>query len=248
MTPPYTIPENSLAERTILVTGATRGIGQIAALEYAKYGATVLLMGRSVPKLEETYDAIVQQGLKEPAIIPLDLQGATKKNYLDLAATIENEYGRLDGLLLNAALLGTLGPIEAIPEEEFDALIQVNVKSNLLMTQTLLPLLKNSPDASIIYTTSTVGHVGVAYWGTYAISKFAVEGLMKTLAAEIKNTSVRANCINPGATRTGMRAKAYPGEDPQALATPEEIMPVYLYLMSQESRDVNGQTLNAQQR
>ena len=161
----YTIPENSLADRTILVTGATRGIGKVAALEYAKHGATVLLMGRSVPKLEETYDAIVQHGFKQPAIIPLDLQGATKQNYLDLAATIDNEYGCLDGLLFNAALLGTLGPIEAIPEEEYDSLMQVNVKSNLLMTQALLPVLKQSKDASIIYTTSTVGHVGSAYWG-----------------------------------------------------------------------------------
>ncbi len=242
----YQAPEKLLLGRTILVTGATRGIGKTAALQYAKHGATVLLMGRSVPKLEEVYDKIVAQGSPEPAIIPLDLNGATKKNYLDLAATITDQYKKLDGLLCNAALLGTLGPIKSIPEKEYDELMQVNVKANLIMTQALLPILKASTDASIIYTTSSVGHQGVAYWGTYSISKFALEGLMQVLADELSNTSVRVNCINPGATRTQMRAKAYPAENPSTLKTPEDIMPVYLYLMGPDSQSINGQTLNAQ--
>lgn len=244
----YKAPDNLLENRTILITGANRGIGKTAALTFAQHGATVLLTGRNVQALEETFDAIKAQKRSEPAIIPLDLNGATKKNYLDLSATIQSQYQKLDGLLFNAGLLGTLSPIEAIPEKEFDEVMQVNLKSNFLMTQALLPLLRESTDASIIYTTSTVGHIGKAYWGTYSISKFAVEGLMQIVADESQKTNVRANCINPGATRTHMRARAFPGEDPMTLLTPEDIMPLYLYLMGPDSRQVNGQNIRAQEK
>ncbi|MBR9856557.1 MAG: YciK family oxidoreductase [Gammaproteobacteria bacterium] len=242
----YHASPDLLKDKVILVTGAGAGIGREAALSYGAHGATVILLGKTVKKLEAVYDELLAQGSPEPAIIPLDLQGATKQHYLDMAETIRQQFGRLDGVLFNAGQLGALGPFEMIGEDEWDSVMQVNLKSQFLMTQALLPLLKATPNASIVYTSSGVGKRGRAYWGSYAVSKFATEGMMEVLADELDNTSVRVNCINPGATRTEMRARAYPGEDASALRTPKDLMPLYLYLMGEDSRDINGQSLDAQ--
>lgn len=242
----YSVSADSLKDRVILVTGAGDGIGKQAAISYAAHGATVILLGRTVKKLEATYDEIESAGYPQPAIVPLDLKGATKQNYTDMAETIEGQFGRLDGLLHSAGLLGVLSPFEQIDEPSFDEVMQVNVKAELLMTQALLPLLRKSEDGRIVFTSSTVGHSGRAYWGSYAISKFATEGMMQILADELSNTSIRVNAINPGGTRTGMRAKAYPAEDPNTLKTPQDIIPLYLYLMSPEGIEVHGQCIDAQ--
>lgn len=172
--------------------------------------------------------------------------GATKQHYLDMVETIKQQFGRLDGVLHNAGLLGALSPIDHIEEAIFDDVMQVNVKAQLLLTQAILPLIKQSPDGRIIFTSSTVGHSGRAFWGTYAISKFATEGMMQVLADELSDTAVNVNAINPGGTRTGMRAQAFPAEDARLLKTPQEIMPLYLYLMGPESRKVSGQCIDAQ--
>lgn len=242
----YSVSSTALIGKTILVTGAGDGIGKVAAIEYAKLGATVILLGRTVSKLEATYDEIEKNGGPQPAIIPLDMKGATKQNYLDMADTINEQFGQLDGLLHNAGLLGTLTPFEQIEEAAFDDVMQVNVRAQFLMTQALLPLIKKSPDGRIVFTSSTVGHIGRAYWGTYAISKFATEGMMQVLADELSDTSIRVNAINPGATRTKMRASAYPAEDSNLLKTPQDIMPLYTYLMAPESKNVHGQCIDAQ--
>lgn len=242
----YAVATDALKDKIILVTGAGDGIGKQAALAYAQHGATVILLGRTVRKLEQTYDDIVNAGYPEPAIIPLDMQGATKQHYLDMADTIEGQYGKLDGLLHNASVLGMLSPLDQIEEETFDEVMQVNVKAQFLMTQALLPLVKKSDFGRIIFTSSTVGHDGRALWGSYAISKFATEGMMQVLADELSNTKVRVNAINPGATRTSMRAGAYPAEDAQKLKTPLDIMPLYLYLMSEQSQDITGLCVDAQ--
>lgn len=235
-----------LKNKVILVTGAGDGIGRQTALSFAAHGATLILLGKTVKKLEAVYDALLAQGSPEPAIVPLDLQGATRQHYLDMAETIKQQFGQLDGVLFNAGQLGTLGPFEMIGEDEWDKVMQVNVKSQFLMTQALLPLLKASAPASILYTSSGVGKQGRAYWGSYAVSKFATEGMMQVLADELSGTGVRVNCINPGATRTAMRARAYPGENAASLRTPAEIMPSYLYLMGDDSQEVTGQSLDAQ--
>lgn len=242
----YQIAADSLKDRVILVTGAGDGIGRQAAISYAAHGATVILLGRTVSKLEAVYDEIEAQGYPQPAIIPLDLSGATKQNYLDMVETIESQFGRLDGVLHNAGLLGVLSPLEQLGEETFDNVMQVNVKAQLLMTQAILPLIKKAKDGRIVFTSSTVGHEGRAFWGAYSISKFATEGMMQVLADELSNTDVRVNAINPGGTRTGMRAQAFPAEDPAQLKTPADIMPLYLYLMAPEGRDVHGQCIDAQ--
>ncbi|HBV75367.1 MULTISPECIES: YciK family oxidoreductase [Vibrio] len=242
----YSIPLAALTGKTILVTGAGDGIGKCAAIHYAKHGATIILLGRTVSKLEATYDEIEKNGGPQPAIIPLDMKGATKQHYQDMADTISDQFGKLDGILHNASLLGSITPFEQIEETAFDDVMQVNVKAQLLMTQTLLPLVKKSDDGRIVFTSSTVGHIGRAYWGSYAISKFATEGMMQILADELSGTPIRVNAINPGATRTKMRASAYPAEDTDELKTPEDIMPLYVYLMAQEGKEIHGQCIDAQ--
>ncbi|MBN24427.1 MAG: YciK family oxidoreductase [Alteromonadaceae bacterium] len=235
-----------LTSKTILVTGAGDGVGKEAALQFAKYGATVILLGRTVSKLEAVYDEIVANGGPEPAIIPLDLQGATPQHYRDMANTIDNQFASLDGVLHNASLLGHLEPFQQINEDDWNNVMQVNVNSQFFMTQALIPVMKKSTNASLVFTTSSVGLKGRAYWGSYSISKFATQGMMEVIADENENTSIRANCINPGGTRTNMRAQAYPAEDASKLKTPEEIMPLYLYLMSDASKHESGKTFHAQ--
>lgn len=242
----YTIKEESLASKTILVTGAGAGIGKEAAITYAKLGATVILLGKTVNKLEAVYDEIISLGLSEPAIIPLDLKGATKQNYIDMSATIANQFGKLDGALLNASILGELTPFTQIHEQVFTDVMQINVNAQYLLAQALIPTLQLAEQASLVFTSSSVGSKGRAYWGPYSISKFATEGMMQVIADEYENSNLRTNAINPGATNTGMRATAYPAEDKDKLATAKEIMPLYVYLMSDDSLKINGQTLKAQ--
>lgn len=241
----YTASPNLLKDRVILVTGAGDGIGRAASKAYAAHGATVILLGRTTRKLENVYDEIVGVGYPEPAIYPMNLEGASPKDYEDLGNTLEKEFGKLDGLLHNASLLGTLTPIEHYDIALWHKVMQVNVNAPFMLTQACLGLLKKSPDASVIFTTSSVGRKGRAYWGAYSVSKFANEGFMQILADELENTPIRVNSLNPKGTRTQMRAQAYPGEDPNTLPTPDEIMSVYLYLMGPDSKEVNGQALDA---
>lgn len=242
----YSIENANLTNKTILVTGAGAGIGRSAALTYAKLGATVILLGKTVSKLEAVYDEIIALGLTEPAIIPLDLKGATKQNYIDMSATIASQFGKLDGALLNASMLGELTPFTQIHEQIFNDVMKVNVTAQYLLAQALIPTMLLAPKASLIFTSSGVGSQGRAYWGAYSISKFATEGMMQVIADEYEDSPLRINAINPGGTQTNMRACAFPAEDKDALPTPDEIMPVYAYLMSEDSADINGQTLKAQ--
>lgn len=242
----YTPSENCLLNKTILVTGAGSGIGRQAALTYAKLGATVILLGKTVEKLESVYDEIVANGSSEPAIIPLDLKGATKQNYIDMASTIASQFGKLDGALFNASMLGELTPYNQIHEQIWDEVIKVNVTAQHLMAQALIPALMLSANASLVFTTSGVGSKGRAFWGPYSVSKFATEGLMQVIADEYDESSLRVNAINPGATATPMRARAYPAENQDTLATAEQIMPLYVYLMSEDSKNVTGEILKAQ--
>ncbi len=242
----FQVHEKNLTDKVIIVTGAGDGIGKEADLTFAKCWANVILLGKTVSKLEAVYDDIVALGLPQPSIVPIDFRGAKESDYNGLADTIEAQYKKLDGVLFNASVLGNLCPFGQIKEDEFSHVMQVNVKSQFLMTKALLPLLKTSERPSVIFTTSSVGRHGRAFWGTYAMSKFATEGMMQVLADEHKNTNLRFNCINPGATRTDMRAKAYPAEDASVLKKPADIMASYVYLMSDVSRGVNGKSLDCQ--
>ena len=243
----YTPTPALLKDRIILITGAGRGIGAAAALTYAAHGATVLLLGKTEANLSQVYDQIEAAGHPTPVVIPFNLETALPHQYDELAVMIENEFGRLDGLLHNASIIGPRTPIEQLSGEHFMRVMHINVNAMFMLTSTLLPLLKQAEDGSVVFTSSSVGRKGRAYWGAYGVSKFATEGLMQTLADELDGMgTVRANSINPGATRTGMRAQAYPAEAPEKNPPPEAIMPVYLYLMGPDSKGVNGQAFNAQ--
>ena len=244
----YKAPITLLKDKVILVTGAGDGIGKAAALTFAKYGATVILLGRTISKLEKVYDEIEANQWPKPAIIPLNLEGAVEKDYIEVAQSIDNAFGRLDGLLHNASLLGSLTTLEQYEVPVWEKVMQVNVNAPFIITKIFLPLLQAAKHPSVIFTTSSVGRKGRAFWGAYSVSKFATEGLMQVLADELDNEDgkVRVNCINPGATRTNMRADAYPAENPMNNPAPEEIMPVYLYLMGDDSLDITGQSMDAQ--
>jgi len=242
----FEIKKDCLADKIILITGAGDGIGKQAALTYAGLGATVILLGKTVKKLEAVYDEIIANGGSEPAIIPLDMKGATKQNYIDMSATIASQFGKLDGVLLNASMLGELNPFTQIHQQIWDDVMQVNATAQFLIAQALIPTLLLADNSSLVFTTSGVGNKGRAFWGAYSVSKFATEGLMQVIADEYENTSLRCNAINPGATNTGMRSSAYPAEDKSTIASAEDIMPLYVYLMADDSKDVNGQRINAQ--
>lgn len=242
------IDQQSLKNRIILVTGAGYGIGRTAALAYARAGATVILLGRTQAALNDTYDLIAAENLPRAAVVPFDLEERNEEAFQQLAQTIRDNFGHLDGVLLNASVLGQRTPLENYHWDTWQQVMQINVNGQFVLIKHLLPLLEQAPaDASVIFTTSSVGRQGRAYWGAYAVSKFATEGLMQVLAQELENTSrIRVNCINPGATRTQMRAAAYTAEDPQSVPDADSIMPLYLHVMSPKSIGVHGQSLDAQ--
>ncbi|MCF6283230.1 MAG: YciK family oxidoreductase [Candidatus Polarisedimenticolaceae bacterium] len=242
----YTPAKDLLKERVILVTGAGNGIGRAAARAYAAHGATVVLLGRTLRCLEETYDLIEEAGDPQPAIIPLNLERATEHEVTAVAATIGQVFGRLDGILHNAARLALMSRIDDYDYATWNTVLQVNLTAPFLLTQVCLPLLREAKTASIIFTSDRVGRKGKAYWGAYGVSKFATEGLMQILADELENSDIRVNSIAPCPTRTALRADAYPGEDPNTLPLPESLMCCYLYLMGSDSKDINGQALDAQ--
>ena len=233
---------NLLKDRVVLVTGAGDGIGAAVAQAYTAHGATVILLGRTQKKLEVVYDLIEKAGYTQPAIYPLELQLATPQDYKILAETIHQEFGRLDGLLHNAAVLGTLTPIEHYDNRLWAHVLHVNLNAPFMLTKACLPLLKKSGEASIIFTSANVGYRGQAYWGAYAVSKAATENLMEILAEELEvNTNIRVNSIDPGRVRTRMNALAYPGDNPNDLPLPKDITPVYLYLMGPDSSGIIGE-------
>ena len=230
-----------LKERIILVTGAGTGIGAAVAKSCARYGATVILLDKVIRNLEQVYDAIESASAIQPAIYPMNLEGAAEKDYLDLATTIEKEFGRLDGLLHNAAMLGALIPIAHFESELWYKILQVNLNGPFLMTRSCLNLLQQSNDASVLFSSDSAGRQGKAYWGAYGISKAASENLMQVLADEMEaNTSVRVNSFDPGPVATAFRSLAYPGENPEQLAKPDDVVRPHLYLMGPDSKGITG--------
>ena len=243
----YEYPNDILRDRIILITGSSDGIGKALALRAASLGAQVILHGRSVAKLEKLYDEIEEiDGAPRPSIAVMDLESANAESYTTLAQSIESEFGRLDGLVLNASILGERYSIEQYDAVLWQKVMHVNVTSVFAMTQVFLPLLQQSDDPSVIFTSSGVGRTGRAFWGAYAVSKFATEGLSQILADEHNHGNLRSNCINPGATRTNMRLAAFPAEDRDALKRPEEILAPYIYLLGPDSKGVTGESFDAQ--
>lgn len=242
----YVPGDDLLKNRVILITGAGDGIGRVAAQRFAAFGATVVLLGPTLKKLEKVYDEIEQAGYPQPALYPMNLEGAAPKDYIDLAQVLTKEFGRLDGLLHNAAILGSLTPIVHYPIERWYRVFQVNLHAPFLMTQALLGLMRHSEDACLVFTLDAVSDRGSAYWGAYSVAKGGLQTLMKTLADELEtNTPVRVNGIDPGKVRTHLRFQAYPAADSSAWVAPETIMKTYLYLMGPDSKGINGQIFKA---
>jgi NAD(P)-dependent dehydrogenase (short-subunit alcohol dehydrogenase family) len=238
---------DELAGRVIAVTGASSGIGRAVALACARFGANVILLGRNARKLEAVHTEIETAGGPEPTIAVLDLEKALAPDYDALVSAVLERFGRLDGLLHNAGILGTMSPIEHYDVPTWCRVLHVNVTAAFALTQVLMPALRQSQDASILFTASSVGSRGRAYWGAYAVSKFATEGFMQVLAAETENiTHIRVNSLNPGRARTMMRRQAYPAEDINTLPLPESLTGPYIALLGPASRGVTGRSFNAQ--
>ena len=236
-----------LAGRVIAITGATGGIGRALCLAAAAEGAQLVLLARNERKLRALHAELEQIVPGKALMAPLDLEKAVAADYDRIAAAIEQQYGRLDGLVHCAALLGTLTPIDQYDVPAWCRVLHVNLTAAFAMTQVLLPALRKSADASIIFTSSGVGRRGRAYWGAYAVSKFAVEGFMQVLADELAgNSTVRVNAINPGKVRTTMRRQAYPSENLLSLPLPETVIEPYIRMLGPRGAGITGQSLDCQ--
>ena len=239
----YQIKEGELKGKVILVTGANRGFGLAMTMDLSKAGATVIMMGRDLGSLEYAYDAVIDKGFQEPILYPLDIEGATPENYQSLQDDIFNQFEKLDGLIHNAAILGTMMPVDQYDIKLWYSTLQINLNGPFMMTQFLIPLLNKSDDARILFLSAEQGREAKAYWGAYGVSKFAVEGFSKTLSEELEKTNIRVNTLDPGVMRTEMRRAAYPAEDTTKNPLPESKSPAIVYLMLPVSTKYNGKQL-----
>ena len=238
---------DELAGRVIAITGASDGIGRAVAQAASASGAQVILLGRNLRKLTATYDAISAAQGDVSTRVQLDYETAVAADYDRIAAAVMDRYGRLDGLVHCAAQLGSLTPIELYDVPMWCRLLHVNVTAAFALTQVLMPALRASKDASVLFTSSSVGRQGRAYWGAYAVSKFALEGLSQVLADEtLGNSAIRVNTINPGKARTLMRRQAYPSEDLASLPEPATLTGLYLALLGPAGAGITGQSLDCQ--
>jgi len=243
------IPADSLKGKTIVITGAGSGIGRQAAKSFSDFGANLILLSKDQGKLESLYDEINANNSKNIIIQPMDFEKAEEREFEEIVGAIKEEHSIIDGLLNNAGILGEKKSLEQYNFSTWTSVLQVNLHASFLLTKNLIPLLKKSNNGSIVFTSSGVGRKGKAYWGAYSISKFATEGMMQILSEEFQNTScIRVNCINPGPVRTKMRELAYPAENPEVNPLAADIMKYYLYLMSDQSLKISGQTIDAQER
>jgi len=239
----YQIKEGELKGKVILVTGANRGFGLAMTMDLSKAGATVIMLGRDLGSLEYAYDAVVDKGFQEPILYPLDIEGATPENYQSLQNDIFNQFQKLDGLVHNAAILGTMMPVDQYDIKLWYSTLQINLNGPFMLTQFLIPLLNKSDDARILFLSAEQGREAKAYWGAYGVSKFAVEGFAKTLSEELEKTNIRVNTLDPGVMRTEMRRVAYPAEDTTKNPLPESKSPAIVYLMLPVSSEYNGKQL-----
>ncbi len=238
----YVPEENLLKDRVILVTGAGTGIGRAISLAYARYGATVVLLGKTLKELEYVYDEIEDAGYPEPAIYPLNMEGANAKDYQDMANTFKEKLGGLDGIALNAGWLAAYMPFKEYDVETWSKTLSVNLHANFLITQTCLPLLEASKDPAILFS----AHDSLkAYNGAFGIAKAGTQAMMDILADEydLDDNFIRINSIDTGPLRTQMRKMNFPGEDIESLALPEGIVGPYLYFMGPDAKKRTGEKI-----
>jgi len=229
-----------LAGRVCLITGSSRGIGLGIARVFAGNGAIVTLHGRDRATLRQTLASLPESSKHNYVAAELNTSGGLET----LVERFVRLHAKLDVLVHSAGILGPKTPLANYPEKDWDEVIRVNLTVPFLLTQALLPLLRKGDHPSVIFISSGVGRVGRAEWGAYVVSKFGVEGLTQVWAPELQGENIRVNAVNPGGTRTRMRAVAYPEEDPKTLPTPEDISPVFVWLARADTQ-VNGQSLEA---
>lgn len=243
--PCYEPAVDCLKGRAILVTGAGDGLGRAAAIAYARHGAEVILLGKTVAKLEAVYDDIVRMGAPQPAVYPMDLLGATLRDYHELAANMEHQIGHLEGILHNAATLELLTPLEFHALDAWDRALRTNLTAPFLLTQACLPLLRSAESSAVIFTSDACAVAPKGYWGAYGVSKAAVHNLALMWAQELSDTSVRINVLDPGPARTEMRSRTHPGAPLSSWPLPEALMPAYLLCMDPASPSPRGQLILA---
>jgi len=235
--------KHSLQDKIILVTGAGDGIGKAVAKRYAAEGATVILAGKNQKNLEAVYDEIEADGGPQAAVLAVNFETATPIDYQNLAELIENEFGQLDGLLINAAWLGQTSSLSQYDIENWYKVMQINLNAPFMLTRILLPILNKSNAASILFN---LDEKNSAYWGAYGVSKAGLESYMKILADELDsdNNPIQVNAIKPGKVRTKLRMKAYPGEDPNTVPLSEEMTDRFVELMAVEHHERHGEIIN----
>jgi NAD(P)-dependent dehydrogenase (short-subunit alcohol dehydrogenase family) len=234
----------ALSGRIILITGAGGNLGAVAAKACAAEGAQVVLLDKAVDRLERLYDEIVASGYRQPALYPLDLEGATEKDYRELAETLEGEFGALHGILHSAAELGIPGPLADLDAASWQRVMHINLTAAHLLTRALLPLLSRGDDGVVVFTTDSSARSGRAYWGAYGIAKIALEGLAHMLADELEGAGkIRVNLFSPGPVRSAIRRRSHPGENPELSDAPETLAGRYVYLLGPASKGLTGQLI-----
>jgi NAD(P)-dependent dehydrogenase (short-subunit alcohol dehydrogenase family) len=236
----YAPPDDLLAGRVILVTGADSGIGEALATRCASCGATVVLLSHQTRALETVYDKIEEAGGPQPAIYPMNLEGATVHDYEELAGTLAETFGRLDGLVNNAASVSGLTPLRHYDAERWASVMAINLHAPFLLTRACLPLLEKAADASIVFSTHECTR---AFWGAYGVAKQGVLGLLRILAQEYRGVEpeIRVNGVDTGPVRTRLYLQNYPGTRPGEIPEPAAVIAPYLYLLGPDSRGVSGQ-------
>ena len=226
-----------MKNKVILITGANKGIGKTLSLEFSKMGVNIVLLGRNEESLDSVYDEIITTTSTKPLIIKCDLSNIDINSAKQISDEIMGVYGRLDGVIFNAAKLGKMSTIEDYEEDIWKEVFNINLHSAFIISKEILPALKAAPNGRIIFTSSGVAEVGKAFWGAYSASKFAVKGLAEILRDELDTTSnIKVFNYDPGKTRTSMRALAYPAEIPQDLKEPKVLFNDYLWFFSDESQ------------
>ena len=235
-----------LTNHVILITGAGGGLGGTAALALAKHGATIILLDKSISKLEAAYDAIKASHAPEPILYPFDLAGANETEYQELADNIQEKYGSLQGVLHSAVEFSGFTPLATLSTKDWGHTLNVNLNAPFLLTRVLMPVLQKSEHATVVFTSDSSVRSAIAYSGAYGVSKIALEGLTKILAEELESfNKIRVNVLIPGPVDSPLRKRAYPAEDKTKLPKMEALDAVYLYLFGKQSIGVTGQTVDA---
>lgn len=230
-----------LTNKTILITGASDGIGKATAIECARQGATVIIHGKTQAKLELLYDEMVKAGYPEPVIYPLDFEKMTPEDCDTLNSVIHKEFGKLDGLFNNAGWVGASSPVQQFDIKLWHRIIQINLNATFMLTQACIPLLNQQHKSSVVFN---IDNKNTAYWGAYGVANGGLSSFMQILADELENTAISVKGLDPGAVRTNLRTRAFPAENPSKLTLPDEVAKVAAFLLSDESHTINSEVSN----